>query len=305
MRSSARSRPLHALLAAVLISACGLLGAWVALAAEPRSTSLVSTGPAGGDGPFEAEFAGATSDGSQVFFWTEEPLVGGDANPVRDLYRRGGGETTQITAGPGGSGAPVGEFGAVTADGGRVFFTTTASLVEADGDESADVYERSGETTTLLSTGPAAKNTTEEDAGFAGASSDGGRVFFETAEQLVKADEDESVDVYERAGETTTLLSVGPEGEAGQGPYDAGFAAASADGDRVFFETREALVGADEDGTTSDVYERFGGETAFVSVGGNATLGATLVAASTDGTRVLFLTTDKLVAADTDNAADV
>ena len=290
----------------MFFSACGLLGAWVALAAEDRATVLASTGPAGGSGPYEAEFAGATPDGAQVFFWTEEPLVAGDTNLIGDLYRRSGGETTQISAGPSGSGTDDAELGGTSADGSRVFFVTSSPLVEADLDESFDVYEFSGSNDiTLVSTGPAAKKAVAEEAEYAGGSSDGSRVFFETAEPLVAGDTDESVDVYERSGGVTTLLSVGPEGEEGQGPHDAQFAGASADGTRVFFETYEALDGADED-AVSDVYERFGGETAFVSVGDpTATLNVGLVGLSEDGERAILQTSAALTATDTDEQSDV
>src|SRR5947208_380045 len=44
-------------------------------------------------------------------------------------------------------------------------------------------------------------------AEFNGASSDGTRVFFETTERLVAADTDSALDVYQRAGSTTTLIS--------------------------------------------------------------------------------------------------
>ncbi len=131
-------------------------------------------------------------------------------------------------------------------------------MSEGDGDESVDVYERSGSSdVALISTG-AAKKAVEKDASFAGSSSDGHRVFTEIDEQLAAADTDESSDVYERSGTTTTLISTGLEGEEGVGPHDAQFAAASADGSRVFFETSESLDPADED-AVGDVYERFEG----------------------------------------------
>ena len=61
----------------------------------------------------------------------------------------------------------------------------------------------------------------------------------------MSADTDTFVDVYERAGGQTTLVSTGPTG--GNGTFHAGFAGASADGTRVFFETEESLVSADTD----------------------------------------------------------
>ena len=88
---------------------------------------------------------------------------------------------------------------------------TSEQLVASDSDSAADVYERAGGVTTLLSTGPAGGNGAFE-APFRAASLDGSRVFFETEEALVASDNDTSQDVYERAGGVTTLVSTGPVG---------------------------------------------------------------------------------------------
>ena len=44
----------------------------------------------------------------------------------------------------------------------------------------------------------------------------GTHVFFTTREALVGSDTDSSLDVYERAGGTTTLVSTGPSGGNGR-----------------------------------------------------------------------------------------
>ena len=72
----------------------------------------------------------------------------------------------------------------------------------------------------LISTGPAGGNGAA-DSEFRGASSDGARVFFDTDESLVSADTDTRLDVYERSGGQTTLISTGPAG--GNGDFGAGF----------------------------------------------------------------------------------
>ena len=77
--------------------------------------------------------------------------------------------------------------------------------MSADTDTFADVYERSGGQTTLVSTGPAGGNGIFP-AFFVGASVDG-RVFFVTMETLVSDDADTATDVYERSGGQTTLVS--------------------------------------------------------------------------------------------------
>ncbi len=117
--------------------------------------------------------------------------------------------------------------------------------------------------TAVVSTGPAGGNGAVSSQ-FRGASADGSRIFFQSNEALVAADTDTRMDIYERSGSTTTLLSTGPAG--GNGAFNASFAANSADGTRVFFRTSEQLVSGDTD-TTQDLYERFNGTTTLMSTG--------------------------------------
>ena len=107
-----------------------------------------------------------------------------------------------------------------------------------DTDTSVDVYERVGGTTNLVSAGTPGNGAF--DASFAGNSSDGTRVWFETRESLQAGDTDSAFDVYERSGGTTTRLSTGPGG--GNAAIDAIFVGASPDGLRVVIETTESLV---------------------------------------------------------------
>ena len=370
-----------------------------------------------GNGAFDAGFAGASADGTRVFFATDEPLVAADTDsrhdvyersgatttrisagqingngaferrrsraprptargsssrpPSRwspatptaatDVYERSGGTTTRVSAGPingngaferrrsraprptarGSSSAPPSRsspatptpartstsapaarrrssrpvrstatapstptFRGASADGTRVFFSTGEPLVAADTDTRIDVYERSGGTTTRVSTGQVNGNGAF-DASFAGASTDGARVFFATVEPLVGADTDTRQDVYERSGGTTTLISAGQIN--GNGAFDATFTGASADGSRIFFRTNEPLVAADTD-AAFDVYERADGTTRLISAGqvnGNGAFDAFFAGASTDGARVFFESDEPLASADTDVATDV
>src|SRR5437879_2306620 len=52
--------------------------------ADPRQTDLQSIGPSGGNGAFDATWAGASQDGSKVFFVTNESLVAADTDTAGD-----------------------------------------------------------------------------------------------------------------------------------------------------------------------------------------------------------------------------
>jgi hypothetical protein len=199
------------------------------------TTKRVSTGQINGNGPFDAAFTGASADGKRVFFQTKEKLVSGDTDSAQDVYQRSDG--VRVSAGQiNGNGAFDSSFAGESQDGTRVFFVTSEPLVAADTDASQDVYERSAGTTTKISPGNGAFA-----AFFNGASDDGTRVVFETAEQLVGGDTDAVPDLYQRSpGGTTNRVSAGQIN--GNGPFQPSFAGASADGTRVFFETGEKLV---------------------------------------------------------------
>jgi hypothetical protein len=236
-------------------------------------TALVSTGPSG-NGPGDATFAGASYNGSAVFFETSDSLLGADMDSSRDVYRRTGGVTTLISTGPaGGNGGSPASFRWVSPNGSSsaVLFGTDEALTTADQDNAQDVYEWLGGVTTLISTGPAGGNG-DFNASFGDASDDGTVVFVITAEPLVSSDTDSSADVYEIAGGVTTLISTGPED--GNGPFSAGLPAGGVarDGSHAFFLTEERLTEDDLDAET-DVYDHSAGGTLLVSIGNSAPLG--------------------------------
>jgi len=274
------------------------------------TTTLISTGPNGGNGAFAATYSGASQDGAKVFFRTSEKLVTTDTDNAIDVYMRSAGTTTLISLGPnGGNGVQTAFYKANTPDGTRVFFETAESLVSGDSDIARDVYQWSSGTVTRLSTGPSGGNDSNFDTFYEGSSTDGTHVFMSTDEQLTSTDTDPTTDVYERFGSTTTQLSIGPAGGNGNVDfdYDAFFDGASADGTKVWLDTDEGLTTDDTD-TGYDVYERSGGTITRVSTGptgGNANLDVFFDAGSADGTRVYFDTIEPLVAGDTDPASDI
>jgi hypothetical protein len=291
------------------------------------TVSQVSLGPAGtgGNSGQIPVWQGSTPDGSHVYFQTIEQLASTDTDSYLDVYDRSGGTTTEVSLGQGsaGNGNYDASFQGASDDGSKVWFITREPMDPADTDSGCedptgapilpclDIYQRSGGTTTWISTGPQESNGPFE-ASFGAASTDGSKVFFGIGEPLTSDDGDpDQVDVYERSGGSTYLISKGTIN--GSGPYESILAGISSDGTRVFFETYESLVPEDNDGNWQDVYERYYGDTSFgsttlVSTGpasNNAPDFAVYFGQNLDGSKVFFLTDEHLVASDTDSSQDV
>ena len=125
-----------------------------------------------------ADFRGASSDGSKVFFHTAEQLVSGDTDAYQTSTsapgaRRPWSPRARSTATA--PSTPTSTEPPATARGSSSH--TDEQLVSGDTDSAHDLYERSGGTTTLVSQGQINGNGAF-DALFSGASSDGSKVFF-------------------------------------------------------------------------------------------------------------------------------
>jgi hypothetical protein len=161
------------------------------------TTTLLSTGPAGGNGAFPVIVGGISPDGTHAFFTTQESLVAGDIDTTFDLYERSGATTTLVSTGPTAGTGSTPTFRGASADGARVFFTTSEQLVAADTDSNSDLYERFAGSTTLISFGFTGGNGAFQVTFNQGQmSQDGTRVFFSTQESLVAGDTDTAADVY-------------------------------------------------------------------------------------------------------------
>lgn len=286
------------------------------------TTTLVSVGeaacaPGCGNGSFDAGFAKASADGSEVFFVSQERLTAADTDSSPDVYVRDlASETTELVSAGSASCAPACGNGAfedvalrgISTDGSHAYFTTAEQLSAADTDSVADVYSRDlgAGTTTLASQGgegcaPACGNGGAVPV-FLGSSEDGSRVFFSTNEPLVGADGDTATDIYARdlPGGPTIMISDGSSSTE-----TASFAAATADGAHVFFTTAEPLVAEDED-SANDIYEWSGGTIELVtSAECSSACSATFDAVSADAGTVLFSTAEQLSAEDTDSSFDI
>lgn len=260
-------------------------------------------------------FGAASDDGSHVIFESTGQLDALDEDDEQDVYDWSGGVADLVSIGPaGGNGDKPAVFpGVVSAvpgistGGNRVVFETAEKLVGADDDAATDVYERSGDVTSLVSRrdpgcDPSGCGSIELAASFRWLSPDDSTaaVLFGTPERLVDADADERQDVYRRIGGETTLVSAGAFG--GQADFNASFAGASFDGSHVFVLTAEPLAGLDLD-SSPDLYDLSGGTATLVStgpVGGSGPLGPGIAGVSEDGSRSFFTTDERLTVDDVD-----
>ena len=255
-----------------------------------------------GGAPYSWEALHMSQDGQRVLFATEEPFDPSDTDTVADIYERIGETFTRVAREAGDAFAS--HQRRFSLDGSHVFFRPRFSrtqLVAEDRDITVDVYEAHGGTTRLASVGDLPSNGLF-DATLRGASDDGSRVYFTTAETLVAQDADGGyTDVYERSAAGTRLVSAG-----GDGPFDVTFALASAAGATVAFVTQEQLVAADTN-TAHDLYANSPSGTELVSTGPTSASGGAIAAhaISASGDRVIFSTSAGLVPADTDGQIDI
>jgi hypothetical protein len=250
-------------------------------------------------------FAGATPDGSVAFLVTDEQLTNEDEDALPDLYRFDveDEELSLVSVGSPGTEAAVEESGLrVSADGARVYFYATGSLLtpqEAEAGRNLYLADASGPRLV----GP----VRDPSQGSLQISADGRFAAITTAVPLLAADGDESKDVYlfDAFDYGLTLLSRG-----GGGPFDATTVSpiqlllaplpgrSISDDGRVFFGTKEALIGEDHN-QALDVYEWHSGILDLVSQGEGRD-DAELASSSADGSTVVFRTKATLLPRDRD-----
>lgn len=161
----------------------------------------------------EPEEVLVSRDGSTVVFAAAANTDDSGFN----IYKRSGRRTDAILIAPPRAVHPFGGFLLhVSADGERVAFLTTRSLVRADRDGGYDIYTRGPAGFRLRTLGPFGGNTPHVAPGaldgevftqFGGASADGRRVFFATDERLLRRDRDDAADLYESGPSGMKLIS--------------------------------------------------------------------------------------------------
>lgn len=272
------------------------------------------------------QFAGATRDGKVAYLTTMQQLTNADTDQSRDLYRYdvASGNLTLL------SGAATEVTGEVNEarvfpsedDGSHVYFRASGEMIpgESGAGEKLFVADASGMHLVAEATFPQPFNET------AGGlwptpvqlSANGVRALFLTQTQVLPSDTDTSNDayLYDAGTEKVTQISQGPSGgnaqlpvgtepstPANQHEYELWsivrpYYAIDAAGDRVFFQTEEALVPEDTNGQF-DVYEWHEGEIGLISPGYQP-LESTFGGISRDGRSALIATNATLLPEDED-----
>jgi hypothetical protein len=242
-------------------------------------TRLLSTGPSGGNGPYDVgtprdaelgvergRFLGASADARRVVFSTAERLTAADRDSTFDVYLREDGRITLLS--PRGRGG-TGELGVRSAhastSGRRIVLVTYERLTADDRDRSVDIYRWQDGRVERLTHGPRGGNRDEPfeilhgvpvrptDAFVTYVSHDGSRIMFNTEERLVKGDRHAGRTIYERGPEGTSIVRF-RRGDGKVRPAAiAGSVAATHDADDFVVDTTSPLVRGDRN-DYSDLY---------------------------------------------------
>jgi hypothetical protein len=249
--------------------------------------------------------AGVSQDGSRVVFPYEGELIAGAGK--RQIYEWHAGKLRALI--PGGIPAPqVAVLDGASADMAHVFASTGVPLSPQDIDGSGeDIYDLSGGTASLVSTGPLDPQASSEPAFFAGASPDGQHVFFNAWGRLTSQDLDKCPDLYQRFAGVTTLVGPNPEPPPPPICESAAFGGVSGDGSHFFFISGVELEPGDKEG--DDIYQQVGPAltrlTTYPEPEWNCVEFVRFVDASSDGGTVLFTTNSAISPEDTDRADDL
>ena len=248
---------------------------------EYNTAAKTITDLTGGDSPVQVQgVLGASSDGSSVYFVAQGVLASGATSGDENLYVEHNGTTTFIAALSGDDGEDWnGEATArVTPDGTHVAFDSDSSALAArtdhgfnnldansgSPDQEVYLYDATPPSSLVCAscnvTGkqPIGNSTLDPVEGglLSGGnlylqhnlSDDGSRVFFDSTDAIVPTDTNGHSDVYEYENGQKFLLTSGTSDD------DSLFYDASANGNDVFFATRDQLVPQDID-NNQDIYD--------------------------------------------------
>jgi hypothetical protein len=290
------------------------------------------------NGPAPANYQGAPSDGSRVYFTTTQQLLNGDTDETNDLYacEIPPGTPAPVVpvnpcadlievSGPG-SEARVESVLNVSEDGSRVYFVAQGALAAnlgtndataVAGDHNLYVWQKDAAHPAGQTTFVAKLDSNAFDFGTQ-STADGRYLFFITPNQLLATDTDNASDLYRYDADTGALLRLSTD-TSGTGGNAEGLGAEgnvlppgrwrstiTADGTAAVFKTSEALSPADTNGTV-DVYEWHQGQVSLISSGrpSPSHLVTPIAWITASGKDIYLITAAQLTPNDADTNVDV
>jgi hypothetical protein len=272
----------------------------------------VSQRPGASSTPQEATFAGASADGSKVYFTSYANLVEGPETGSPKLYRYdlSTGQLTNLSVTSAPEGPEVGGVLRVSEDGSYVYFTALGALTPGATQAQFGVPNiyvwHEGQGTKLITQAAVGGQVSPNGLHYA----------FETAQQLTSfhCSGCSLLYDYDYASGSIRCVSCDPSGEPPRTPVDfaplrnvtpldAYHPRSVLDDGTVFFDTRDSLLPQDTNGQY-DVYEWQDGQLTLLS-SGTAGEESVFSDASPDGTNVFFKTGQALVGQDIDAANDL
>jgi hypothetical protein len=294
-----------------------------------RDTAAGTTTPVSQNTTSDAIYAGATPDGSKVFFISSEALTPDDADTDPDLYMydTGTGTLTRVSHGINGTDdASVAGVVAISNNGAHVYFAAMHPLSSdnfggTDGAPNIYRYDTATNNTSFVATLSSSFNDSNvysgSDVNHAAVTTPNGRTLVFTSDaNLTSYDAQGHVEafVYHMFPQGLACASCRTDGSAPHGDANLGIRndrgyefswsnPVSDDGTRVFFNTTDTLVGDDvngnnPNGASQDVYE-YNGVPNLIS-SGHSTFPSFLGTVSPSGDDVFFFTREALVSSDVD-----
>jgi hypothetical protein len=284
----------------------------VQLNASRRAASL-------GEG--SATLLAATPDGSQAIFADETPLTG-EPNDNGGIYEYDLEDESLSDLTPAGGDPGVQGVLGMSEDGSIVYFVASAVLAEGASAGLENLYVAQGGTIEFIATlsGEDSADWTQSfEARTARVTPNGEYVAFLSDASLTGYDNADAVTgspdnelfLYDANDRRLTCVSCNPSGAPPFGPANIPRGTSpsyeprvvSEDGSRVFFDSADTLVPADDNGQ-QNVYEYEDGTVYLISPGTGGS-GSTLVDTSAGGRDVFFATSSQLVATDDDESSDI
>jgi hypothetical protein len=286
---------------------------------DNQRTIPISVSHRAGDSsePKQGALAGASADGSLVYFLSEANLtegadVAGEGYAALYRYDVDTGQLVDIT--PAGEVMRSRKVLSVSEDGAYVYFEVGGIPFFGEPDHIYVWHEGVAKRIE--------EKSLEEEPFLYSSSPNGQYVAFTLGTQLTGYNNQSSacggkcaeVYIYDDATGSLSCASCNPSGEAPRGPAEMGgaftsmrtggpFARTVLDNGSVFFETKDPLVPADSNGTV-DVYRYLNGQIDLIS-SGESEFASSFADASASGNDIFLYTSQRLVGQDVDSSTDV